>query len=62
MCLSETILHHFNMVLLAVIHLHDELLKKPQPVTNGCTDPRWRWFVVHVSFYNYVHPPIKRAI
>ncbi|KAA0036769.1 retrotransposon protein [Cucumis melo var. makuwa] len=31
------------MVLL-VIRLHDELLKKPQPVANDCTDQRWRWF------------------
>ncbi|KAA0035868.1 retrotransposon protein [Cucumis melo var. makuwa] len=32
------------MVLLAVIRLHEELLKKPQPVPNECTDQRWRWF------------------
>ncbi|KAA0063753.1 putative nuclease HARBI1 [Cucumis melo var. makuwa] len=24
--------------------LHNELLKKPQPVTNLCTDLRWKWF------------------
>ncbi|XP_050942532.1 uncharacterized protein LOC127149987 [Cucumis melo] len=41
---GETISRHFNMVLLAVIRLHDELLKKPQPVPNECTDQRWRWF------------------
>ncbi|KAL4032705.1 hypothetical protein IC575_005786 [Cucumis melo] len=29
---GETIFRHFNMVLLAVIRLHDELLKKAQPV------------------------------
>ncbi|KAA0041596.1 retrotransposon protein [Cucumis melo var. makuwa] len=32
------------MVLLAIIRLHEELLKKPQPVPNDCTDQRWRWF------------------
>ncbi|KAA0042272.1 retrotransposon protein [Cucumis melo var. makuwa] len=41
---DETISRHFNMVLLAVIRLHDELLKKPQPVNSDCTDQRWRWF------------------
>ncbi|KAA0033168.1 putative nuclease HARBI1 [Cucumis melo var. makuwa] len=41
---GETIFRHFNMVLLAIIRLHDELLKKPQPVPNNCTDQRWRWF------------------
>ncbi|KAL0539423.1 hypothetical protein IC582_023635 [Cucumis melo] len=41
---GETISRHFNMVLLAVIRLHEELLKKPQPVPNECTDQRWRCF------------------
>ncbi|XP_050942585.1 uncharacterized protein LOC127150001 [Cucumis melo] len=41
---GETISRHFNMVLLAVIRLHEELLKKPQPVPDECTDQRWRWF------------------
>ncbi|KAL4033319.1 hypothetical protein IC575_006406 [Cucumis melo] len=45
---GETISHHFHMVLLAIIRLHDELLKKPQPVTNDCTDQRWRWFEVDI--------------
>uniref|UniRef100_A0A9I9E9G1 DUF8040 domain-containing protein n=1 Tax=Cucumis melo TaxID=3656 RepID=A0A9I9E9G1_CUCME len=39
---GEIISRHFNMVLLAVIRLHGELLKKPQPVPNDCTDQRWR--------------------
>uniref|UniRef100_A0A9I9EAT3 DUF8040 domain-containing protein n=1 Tax=Cucumis melo TaxID=3656 RepID=A0A9I9EAT3_CUCME len=41
---GETIFRHFHMVLLAIIRLHDKLLKKPQPVANDCTDQRWRWF------------------
>ena len=44
---SEKISHHFNLVLLVVLHQHDELLKKPQPVTNTCANPRWRWFEVY---------------
>ncbi|KAL4034940.1 hypothetical protein IC575_003613 [Cucumis melo] len=46
---DETISRHFNMVLLVVIRLHDELLKKPQPVNSDCTDQRWRWFKVPIS-------------
>ncbi|KAL0541693.1 hypothetical protein IC582_021748 [Cucumis melo] len=44
MRLGETIFRYFNMVLLAVIRFHEELLKKPQPVPNDCTNQRWRWF------------------
>ncbi|KAL0557101.1 hypothetical protein IC582_005619 [Cucumis melo] len=40
---GETVSRHFNLVLLAILRLHDELLKKLQP-TNSCTDPRWKWF------------------
>ncbi|KAA0054690.1 retrotransposon protein [Cucumis melo var. makuwa] len=42
---GETISRHFNMVLLAVIRLHEELLKKPQPVPNECTNQRWSYAV-----------------
>ncbi|KAA0060656.1 putative nuclease HARBI1 [Cucumis melo var. makuwa] len=51
MRLDKTIFCHFNMVLLAVTRLHDELLKKPQPVPNDCTNRRWRWFEVHISLH-----------
>ncbi|KAL4030828.1 hypothetical protein IC575_009080 [Cucumis melo] len=37
---GEIIFRHFNMVLLAIIRLYDELLKKPQPVPNDCTYKR----------------------
>ncbi|KAA0052358.1 putative nuclease HARBI1 [Cucumis melo var. makuwa] len=45
---GETISSHFHMVLLAIIRLHDELLKKPQSVANDCIDQRWRWFEEHI--------------
>ncbi|KAL0560650.1 hypothetical protein IC582_001059 [Cucumis melo] len=45
----ETVSRHFNLVLLVVLRLHDELLKKPQPVTNSCTDLRWKWFEVNTN-------------
>ncbi|KAA0035412.1 putative nuclease HARBI1 [Cucumis melo var. makuwa] len=41
---GETISRHFHMVLLAIIRLHDELLKKLYPVANDYIDQRWRWF------------------
>ncbi|KAL0561378.1 hypothetical protein IC582_001803 [Cucumis melo] len=41
---GDTVSRHFNLVLLAILRLHNELLKKPQLVTNSCTDSRWKWF------------------
>ncbi|KAA0063228.1 putative nuclease HARBI1 [Cucumis melo var. makuwa] len=35
---GETVSRHFNLVLLAVLRLHDELLKKPQPNFLGALD------------------------
>lgn len=49
----ETILRHFTLVLLAVLQLHNELLKKPQSVTKTCTDAWWRCFEVRI-FFNFV--------
>lgn len=39
---GRTISWQFNIVLLTELQLHEELLKKPQLGTNGCTDPRWK--------------------
>ena len=36
---SETISKHFNLVLLVVLRLDDELLKKLQPIPNSCINP-----------------------
>uniref|UniRef100_A0A9I9E5N9 DUF8040 domain-containing protein n=1 Tax=Cucumis melo TaxID=3656 RepID=A0A9I9E5N9_CUCME len=36
---GEIISSHFNLVLFVVLRLYVELLKKPQLVTNACTDP-----------------------
>ena len=52
---GETVSRHFNLVLLAVLRLHDELLKKPQPVTNTCTDSRWRCFKVRILLYSVTY-------
>ncbi|KAA0034865.1 retrotransposon protein [Cucumis melo var. makuwa] len=41
---GKTVSRHFNMVLMAILRLHDELLATPQPITSGCTDMRWQCF------------------
>ena len=41
---GETIGRHFNTCLLAVLKLHHHLLKKPEPIPEGCTDYRWKHF------------------
>ncbi|TYK04898.1 retrotransposon protein [Cucumis melo var. makuwa] len=35
---------HFNLVLLAVVRLYEELIKRPVPVANNCNDQRWKCF------------------
>ncbi|KAA0049648.1 retrotransposon protein [Cucumis melo var. makuwa] len=42
--LEETVSQHFNLVLLAVLRLYDELIKKHVPVTNNYTNQRWKFF------------------
>jgi hypothetical protein len=37
---------NFNACLLAVLKLHQLLLKKPEPIPEGCTDFRWNHFKV----------------
>ncbi|XP_042012281.1 protein ANTAGONIST OF LIKE HETEROCHROMATIN PROTEIN 1-like [Salvia splendens] len=41
---GATVSYYMQKVLCAILSLHDELLKKPTPVTADCTDNRWRWF------------------
>ncbi|KAM6588896.1 hypothetical protein CsatA_011501 [Cannabis sativa] len=41
---GETVSRHFNMVLNALLHLHDLLLKKPVAIRDDCIDERWKWF------------------
>ncbi|CAH9114652.1 unnamed protein product [Cuscuta epithymum] len=41
---GETISRHFNSVLLAILRLHEVLLKKPEPVLQNCRAHPWKWF------------------
>lgn len=43
---GETVSGNFNACLLAVLKLHQLLLKKPEPIPEGCTDFRWKHFKV----------------
>ncbi|KAL0543889.1 hypothetical protein IC582_018994 [Cucumis melo] len=37
---GETVSRHFNLVLLAVVQLYEELIKRLVPVANNCNDQR----------------------
>ncbi|TYK26508.1 retrotransposon protein [Cucumis melo var. makuwa] len=39
---GETVSRHFNIVLLAVLRLYEELIKRPVPITSNCNDQRWK--------------------
>ncbi|KAK3193524.1 hypothetical protein Dsin_024834 [Dipteronia sinensis] len=41
---GETVSRQFNVVLNAILCLHELLLKKPEPVLGDSTDSRWKWF------------------
>ena len=43
---GETVSRQFNLCLLAVLKLHDLLLENPEPITDECTDDRWKYFKV----------------
>ncbi|XP_061374222.1 protein ALP1-like [Gastrolobium bilobum] len=47
---GETVSRYFNLVLKSVMRLQEILLKLPDPVSENCTDDRWKWFkVVYLS-------------
>ncbi|KAH6761255.1 hypothetical protein C2S51_018204 [Perilla frutescens var. frutescens] len=41
---GETISRNFRWVINSIISIQGELLKKPEPIPDGCTDERWKWF------------------
>ena len=50
---GETVSRHFNIVLLAVLRLYEELIKRPVPVTSNCNDQRWKCFEVGIIEVHY---------
>ncbi|PON87612.1 hypothetical protein TorRG33x02_166050, partial [Trema orientale] len=45
---GETVSKYFHNVLHSIIRLHEELLKRPEPVSENSTDERWKWFKVYL--------------
>ncbi|KAL0540969.1 hypothetical protein IC582_020995 [Cucumis melo] len=41
---GKTVSRHFNLVLLVVLRLHEELIKNPVLVRNNCNDQSWKCF------------------
>ncbi|XP_074266140.1 uncharacterized protein LOC141588606 [Silene latifolia] len=41
---GESVSRNFHRCLLAVLKLHDHLLKKPTPITEECEDSKWKCF------------------
>jgi hypothetical protein len=46
---GETISRQFRRVLACVLRLHKILLKSPEPIQEGSTDGRWKWFTVSMT-------------
>uniref|UniRef100_A0A9I9E9Y0 DUF8040 domain-containing protein n=1 Tax=Cucumis melo TaxID=3656 RepID=A0A9I9E9Y0_CUCME len=52
---GETVSRYFNIVLLIVVRLYEELIKRPVPVTNNCNDQSWKCFErVYFNLQNYL--------
>lgn len=43
---GETISRYIHTVMKAILKLHGLFLVKPEPVSDDCQDPRWKWFKV----------------
>ena len=50
---GETVSRHFNVVLNAILRLHEILLKQHDPVTHLCSHEKWRWFQVYNRLTHY---------
>nr|XP_048332858.1 uncharacterized protein LOC125423240 [Ziziphus jujuba var. spinosa] len=46
---GETVSRYFNSVLNGVLRLHGSLLRHPEPVSDNCSDDRWKMFKIHVA-------------
>ncbi|KAL8469485.1 hypothetical protein ACS0TY_032361 [Phlomoides rotata] len=52
---GQTVSHYVNVVLLAVLRLHSVLFAKPVPVSDDCTNPRWKWFKKDLTLHGTTH-------
>ncbi|ESR57636.1 hypothetical protein CICLE_v10023542mg, partial [Citrus x clementina] len=46
----RTVSKCFHECLRAMIRCQKEFWKKPEPITNNSTDPKWKWFTVSIIF------------
>ncbi|KAL4022707.1 hypothetical protein IC575_016451 [Cucumis melo] len=53
---GETVSRHFNIVLLVVLRLYEELIKRPVLVTNNYNDQRWKCFEIGIIEVHYILP------
>ncbi|KAK6139286.1 hypothetical protein DH2020_026964 [Rehmannia glutinosa] len=56
---GRTVSKHFNAVLNAVIKLHSLLLVDPKPITEDCTNDRWKWFKGCLGALDGTHIDVK---
>ena len=49
---GETVSRYFNMVLMAMMRLTEELYEKSEPIPANSTDLRWKWFEVYYSKFD----------
>ncbi|TXG57648.1 hypothetical protein EZV62_015477 [Acer yangbiense] len=59
---GETVSKYFHNVLYSVIRLHEELLKRPEPVPENSTDERWKWFKNCLRALDGTHVKVKVPI
>ncbi|KAL0552259.1 hypothetical protein IC582_011367 [Cucumis melo] len=53
---GETVSRHFNIILLAILRLYEELIKRPVPVRSNCNDQRWKCFEMGIIEVHYISP------
>ncbi|XP_057796913.1 uncharacterized protein LOC131012948 [Salvia miltiorrhiza] len=63
---GQTISHYVHVVLKAILKLHVLLLVKPKPVTEDCSDSRWKWFkgclgALDGTYINVLVPNIDKS-
>ncbi|KAL0000657.1 hypothetical protein SO802_014438 [Lithocarpus litseifolius] len=59
---GESISRSFNAVLHAVLHLHRILFKKPEPISENCTDEIWKWFKNCLGALDGTYIPVNVSI
>ncbi|KAH7852831.1 hypothetical protein Vadar_029827 [Vaccinium darrowii] len=59
---GQTVSRHFNDVLHAILRLQGQLLVNPEPITQACTDERWRVFQMKSGYLNKLEGMLLAAL